>query len=71
MFDTSRFLRAHWTDERTLVQFVAVYGVAPPKPKAVRKWYERRSIPAQWFATLLILLEFERGKPPSLREFWT
>ena len=70
MFDTAKFLRAYWTDEKRLVQFLAVYGVKPPKRMTVRAWYDRESIPTGWFATLLILLELERGSPPSLREFW-
>lgn len=71
MFDTAKFLRAHWSNERGLVQFVRVYGVPPPKRATARRWFERESIPAAWFATLLVLLELERGRPPSLKEYWS
>jgi hypothetical protein len=69
MFSMRKFLSAHWPDERQLVRFVAVYGVEPPKRMTARKWYDRESIPAVWFATLVMLLELDRGRPISLLEF--
>lgn len=69
MFDMAKFLRAYWADERKLVQFVATYGVDPPLRMTARRWYERESIPSGWFATLLVLLEIEHGRPVSLIGF--
>jgi hypothetical protein len=69
MFDMAKFLRTHWADERKLVTFLAVYGVKPPKRMTARKWYDRSSVPSEWFATLLMLLEIERGRPVSLIGF--
>ncbi len=69
MFDMAKFLRAYWADERKLVQFLAVYGVSPPKRMTARKWFDRESVPSDWFATLLCLLEIERGRPVSLIGF--
>ena len=65
----AKFLRAHWSDERKLVQFLVVYGVSPPKRMTARKWFDRESVPSDWFATLLMLLEIERGRPVSLIGF--
>ncbi len=65
MFDMAKFLRAHWADERKLVRFIAVYGMDAPKRMTVRKWFDRSSVPSEWFATLLMLLEIERGRPVS------
>lgn len=69
MFDMAKFLRAYWADERKLVQWIAIYGLDPPKRMTARKWFDRESVPADWFATLLVLLEIERGRPVSLIGF--
>jgi hypothetical protein len=69
MFDMAKFLRAYWRDEKKLVQFVQVYGLAPPKRMTARKWFDRESVPTDWFATLLVLLEIEHGRPVSLIGF--
>lgn len=65
----AKFLRAYWRDERKLVQFVEIYGLKPPKRMTARKWFDRESVPPDWFATLLVLLEIERGQPVSLIGF--
>ncbi|MDE2096619.1 MAG: hypothetical protein KGL39_05175 [Patescibacteria group bacterium] len=66
MFPLGKFLRRHWTSETQLVQFMKIYGVEPPSKGAARKWFERDSIPAAWFATIVMLLELHTGKPISL-----
>lgn len=66
MFDMRKFLRAYWSDETQLCNWIAIYGQEPPKRAAAGKWFTRESIPAQWFATILMLLEIERGAPVSL-----
>ena len=65
-FSVRKFLKAHWADEKKLVAFVQIYGIEPPTRMAVRKWFERETVPATWFAVLVALLEMERGKPISL-----
>ena len=37
--------------------FVKLMGGQPPTTGAVRKWIERGSVPTEWFAQLLMLLE--------------
>ena len=69
MFSMCRFLRTYWPEPDRLVHFVRTYGVEPPSRPAVVKWFERESVPANWFATLLALLELDRGKPVSLIPF--
>lgn len=66
MFPLGKFLRRHWASETQLVQFIKNYGVTPPSNMAVRKWFDRESIPTPWFATLIMLLELHDGKPVSL-----
>ena len=66
MFSMRKFLTAHWTDKDKLHGWIRAYGIEPPSRAAVHKWLERNSVPAEWFATLLILLEMENGAPISL-----
>lgn len=66
MVDMRKFLKAHWADETQLCAWISVYGETPPNRAACGKWFERQSVPAQWFATILLLLEIEHGKPVSL-----
>lgn len=42
------------------------YDAPLPKSTRVEKWFQRESIPADWFAILLAYLEIDRGKPVSL-----
>lgn len=71
MFDTRKFLRAHWADATQLHDWIKLYEPEPPKRPAVGKWFERQSIPSDWLATILVLLEIERGAPVSLIPYRT
>lgn len=69
MFKFKKFLMAHWRNAEMLERFLAAYGITELKRNAIYKWFLRETIPAEWFAVLLCLLELEKGKPVSLREY--
>ena len=69
MFSQIHFLKDNFADEERLVHFVKLMGGAPPTTGAVRKWYDRGSVPTEWFAQLLMLLEIDRGAPVSLIKY--
>lgn len=69
VFDTRGFLRNEFPDLSRLRPFVASYGEKVPSDEAVRKWAARGSIPAEWFALLIGLLELDRGAPVSLASY--
>ena len=69
MFKFKNFLLAHWRNAEMLQRFLVNYGITELKRDSLYKWYLREAIPAEWFAGLLCLLEIEKGKPVSLRDF--
>lgn len=66
MFDFPRFLKDAFGRPAALVKLLRAYGVDPPKYAAAQKWFQRGSVPADWFALLLAYLTLERGEPPDL-----
>ena len=64
-----KFLTTHWADAHKLRKWILSYGMESPKYFTIDKWYARRSIPGQWFATILMLMEIERGAPISLKDY--
>ena len=67
-FDTKAFLAEHWPDLDKLLYFLRSYG-ANLQRQALFKWKLRDSIPTEWFALLLALMELEKGRPISLIPF--
>lgn len=70
-FDHEAFLRRHFRTPLELQSLVRLYapGATPPI-ETVRKWFFRGSVPGGWLALLLIVIEFETGKPVSLKPFY-
>jgi hypothetical protein len=66
MFDARRFLADKFKTPGGVVAFVTAYGRTPPSLHAVEKWWQRNSLPADWLAILLSLLEIETGAPTSI-----
>jgi hypothetical protein len=66
VFDTRRFLADKFKTPASLISFVKAYGVAPPKEAATAKWFQRGSVPSEWFAVLLAVLELDDGRPVSV-----
>ena len=66
MFNFKAFLLEHWRNADMLQRFLVTYGITDLKKDSIYKWYLRETIPADWFAVLLGLLELEKGKPVSI-----
>ena len=68
-FNYERFLRDKWHDPEGLLRFLHAYGHRDLRLPTVAQWFRRKSIPSEWFATLMTLLETEHGAPVSLAEY--
>lgn len=68
-FRTKQFLVENFQTVNGLVSFLRAYDAPLPKPTRVEKWFQRESIPAEWFAILLTYLEIDRGAPVSLTAY--
>ena len=65
------FLQEHFNDADGVVNLLNKHlGRAPNRKTAIR-WFERNSIPGDWFSDLMWVLELEYGAPISLREHYT
>lgn len=69
MFDFEQFLLDNFGTTERLSRFLHVYGYTPPKHDTIYKWFHRRTIPAEWFALLVALLELERGGSASVNKY--
>lgn len=69
MFDTPRFLRETFINPDGLVGLFNAYRIPIPAKDTVRKWFSRGSVPSEWFAMSIALLELERGERVSLVNF--
>ena len=71
MFDTLKFLETEFSDADGLIGLLAKHRQETPKREAVRKWFSRGSVPAEWMPILIIVLEDENGTPPALRSYFS
>lgn len=72
MFDFSRFLRSRFRKPAEVVALLRAYGATDlPQEAAVAKWFQRKAVPADWFAVLLTYLELDEGAPISLSVYLT
>jgi len=70
MFDTRKFLEDHFTDADGVLGLLGKHiDETPPARDAVRKWFSRGSVPAEWMPMLLIALENEQSGPVSLAPY--
>lgn len=69
MFEAKRFLRERFQTVGGVVAHCRAAGVEPPNEEQVQKWFQRNSIPSDWLAKLLSLLEVESGGPVSLAPY--
>ena len=44
-------------------------GAGAASDEQVQKWLQRNSVPGEWLAKLLAILETERGLPVSIRPY--
>lgn len=68
-FDFRGFLRRYFKTPAGVVSFLRAYGASLPEEEAVRKWFSRGAVPADWFAVLLAYVEIDEGAPPRLAPF--
>jgi hypothetical protein len=69
LFDAQQFLTVNFKTPTGLVSFLRAYGANLPADEAVRKWFQRGAVPAEWFAVLLAYLEIDRGTPVSVIDY--
>jgi hypothetical protein len=56
----------HLTNADAVIGLANQFDVDVPAKDTLRKWFERGSIPGDWWPVVLALLEMESGKPVSL-----
>lgn len=62
MFDTLRFLRENFVDIDGVLHLVSKHAhVDLPQRAAVTKWFQRASVPGDWFPIILMVAEAEVG----------
>ena len=71
MFDARRFLHDHFQSAEGVIAFCRAADVDPPNSAQAQKWFERNSIPGDWLARLLALVEQDRGAPVELAPYTT
>lgn len=52
-----------------MLTFLRAYGHKDVQRPTINQWFRRKSVPADWFATLLGLLEIETGQKVSVTEY--
>ena len=66
MFDTFTFLKDHFRTPPELVAMFRSYGLEPPRDGTVSQWFNRKTVPSNWFPILLAVLELHHGAPVSV-----
>lgn len=69
MFKAKQFLKENFKTPQGVLSFLRAYGAPVPGAKAVEKWFQRDSVPAEWLPVLLAYLELDGGAPVSLRDY--
>jgi hypothetical protein len=69
LFAFDRFLDERFQTPRGLLAFLSAYNAPLPNAAAVEKWFQRKTVPSEWFAVLLAYLELEEGCPLSITAF--
>jgi hypothetical protein len=62
----TQFLKDHFNDPDGVIGLLDKHRPASPKRMAVVKWFERNSIPGEWWPELLMALFDENGRWPDL-----
>lgn len=69
MFDAKKFIRENFQGPGGVIAHCRAMGLEPPSDEQVQKWLQRNSVPGEWLAKLLAILETERGLPVSIRPY--
>jgi hypothetical protein len=68
-FDTKSFLTEHFGSARSLIAFFHAYGFDAPSEAAADKWFQRASVPSDWFALIVTLLSMDRPEGAQLSRY--
>lgn len=69
MFDCLRFMNDQFGNADAVIGLANHFNVDVPTKDTLRKWFERGSIPSDWWPIVLALLEMERGEPVSVLSY--
>lgn len=69
MFDGKRFLKENFLNPQKVLALFRAYNIGCPSLSAIEKWFQRGTIPGEWFPVLLAFLEMERGRPVGVTEY--
>ena len=69
MFDIHRFLEDCFGSPDGVVGLASTHGIDVPSREAVRKWFARGAIPAEWMLTLLLIVQRDTGCPVDVSKF--
>lgn len=69
MFDNLRFLTEQFGNADAVIGLANHFNVDVPAKDTLRKWFERGSIPSDWWPVVLALLEMDRGAPVSVLDY--
>lgn len=70
MFDFKKFIRDNFQSPAGVIAHCRSFGLEPPSEEQVSKWLQRNSVPGEWLAKLISLLEHERGEPVSVQIYF-
>jgi hypothetical protein len=71
MFNTKKFLADTYGNADGVCGIFGAYRMDIPPRDTVRKWFERSSVPSDWFPVLVAVMELERGEPIGLANYLT
>jgi hypothetical protein len=70
IFDSAKFLRVNLPTPDFVVTLLQDYGFHAPSRDAVRKWFERESVPPEWVHILMYAIELQSGAPLKLAHYF-
>ena len=69
MFEAKRFIKENFQSTAGVIAHFRSAGIEPPTDKQAEKWLTRNSIPGEWLAKMIAILEAERGVPVSISDY--
>lgn len=69
MFDAKKFIRENFQSAGGVIAHCRSAGAEPPTDEQVQKWMQRNSVPGDWLAKLIAVLEKNGGEAVSLQPY--
>lgn len=69
MFDARAFLTREYGSPKDVLRLFDSYGLPAPPLATIQKWYQRGSVSGAWLASLVCVLELERGQAVTLAHY--